>query len=350
MRQRVWSKVMKASVGTIGLAGLIAFGGSMTASSLSSSSTPTVAGSTPAVGYHLAGADGGVFNFGASGFYGSTYTDGLTGLSGSHRLNAPIVGIAEMPTGKGYWLVAADGGVFNFGSAAFYGSSYTIGLTGLSGSHPLASPVVGIAPTPDGKGYWLVTKAGHVYGFGDASFYGDTHTDGLTGLSGSHPLSAPIVDIQSTPDGKGYWLVAADGGVFNFGDAGFYGNTYTDGLTGLSGSHPLSAPIVGIQSTPDGKGYWMVGADGGVFNFGNAGFYGSTYSLGLNGLSGSHPLVSAVVGIVPTASGQGYWLATKAGFVYDFGSANFLGDTSSLGITGLGGPTPLAAPIVGITD
>ena len=299
MRQRVWSKVMKASVGTIGLAGLIAFGGSMTASSLSSSSTPTVAGSTPAVGYHLAGADGGVFNFGASGFYGSTYTDGPTGLSGSHRLNAPIVGIAEMPTGKGYWLVAADGGGFNFGSAAFYGSSYTIGLTGLSGSHPLASPVVGIAPTPDGKGYWLVTKAGHVYGFGDASFYGDTHTDGLTGLSGSHPLSAPIV---------------------------------------------------GIQSTPDGKGYWMVGADGGVFNFGNAGFYGSTYSLGLTGLSGSHPLVSAVVGIVPTANGQGYWLATKAGFVYDFGSADFLGDTSSLGITGLGGPTPLAAPIVGITD
>ena len=248
MRQRVWSKVMKASVGTIGLAGLIAFGGSMTASSLSSSSTPTVAGSTPAVGYHLAGADGGVFNFGASGFYGSTYTDGPTGLSGSHRLNAPIVGIAEMPTGKGYWLVAADGG------------------------------------------------------------------------------------------------------VFNFGDAGFYGNTYTDGLTGLSGSHPLSAPIVGIQSTPDGKGYWMVGADGGVFNFGNAGFYGSTYSLGLTALSGSCPLVSAVVGIVPTANGQGYWLATKAGFVYDFGSANLLGDTSSLGITGLGGPTPLAAPIVGITD
>ncbi|WP_276942598.1 hypothetical protein [Ferrimicrobium acidiphilum] len=299
MRRRVWSKVMKASVGTIGLAGLIAFGGPMTSSSLSSSSTPTVAGSTPAVGYHLAGADGGVFNFGASGFYGSTYTDGLTGLSGSHRLNAPIVGIAEMPTGKGYWLVAADGGVFNFGSAAFHGSSYTIGLTGLSGSHPLASPVVGIAPTPDGKGYWLV---------------------------------------------------AADGGVFNFGDAGFYGNTYTDGLTGLSGNHPLNAPIVGIQSTPDGKGYWMVGADGGVFNFGNAGFYGSTYSLGLTGLSGSHPLVSAVVGIVPTANGQGYWLATKAGFVYDFGSANFLGDTSSLGITGLGGPTPLAAPIVGITD
>ncbi len=300
MRQRVWLKVMKASVGTIGLAGLIAFGGSVTASALSSSSTPTVSSSgAAAVGYHLAAADGGVFTFGATGFYGSTYSDGLTGLSGSHPLNAPIVGIAEMGSGKGYWMVAADGGVFNFGSAGFYGSTYALGLTGLSGSHPLGSPVVGIAPTPDGKGYWLVTKAGHVYGFGDASFHGDTYSDGLTGLSGSHPLSAPIVGIQSTPNGQGYWLVAADGGVFNFGNAGFYGNTYSDGLTGLNGSHPL---------------------------------------------------VSAVVGMVPTANGQGYWLATKAGFIYSFGSADFLGDSSSLGLTGLGGPSPLAAPIVGIAE
>jgi hypothetical protein len=36
-----------------------------------------------------------VFNFGSAGFYGSTYTLGLTGLTGSHPLNAPIVGVAE---------------------------------------------------------------------------------------------------------------------------------------------------------------------------------------------------------------------------------------------------------------
>lgn len=36
--------------------------------------------------------------------------------------NAPIVGMAATPTGKGYWLVAADGGVFSFGDAAFFGS------------------------------------------------------------------------------------------------------------------------------------------------------------------------------------------------------------------------------------
>ena len=36
--------------------------------------------------------------------------------------NAPIVGMAATPTGKGYWLVAADGGVFSFGDAPFLGN------------------------------------------------------------------------------------------------------------------------------------------------------------------------------------------------------------------------------------
>lgn len=36
--------------------------------------------------------------------------------------NAPIVGMAATPTGKGYWLCAADGGVFAFGDAVHYGT------------------------------------------------------------------------------------------------------------------------------------------------------------------------------------------------------------------------------------
>lgn len=37
-------------------------------------------------------------------------------------------------------------------------------------------------------------------------------------------VNAPIVGIAITPSGKGYCLVAADGGVFAFGDAPFLGN------------------------------------------------------------------------------------------------------------------------------
>jgi hypothetical protein len=61
-------------------------------------------------------------------------------------LNAPVIGMASTPGGHGYWLVAADGGVFSFGSARFYGSM---------GGKPLNARVVGMATpcqTPSGIG------------------------------------------------------------------------------------------------------------------------------------------------------------------------------------------------------
>ncbi len=43
---------------------------------------------------------------------------------------------------------------------------------------------------------------------------------GYFGSAPSEPTrSAAKVGITSTPTGNGYWLVAADGGVFAFGDA-----------------------------------------------------------------------------------------------------------------------------------
>ena len=38
-------------------------------------------------------------------------------------------------------------------------------------------------------------------------------------------LWQPIVGMAATPSGHGYWLVAADGGIFSFGDADFHGST-----------------------------------------------------------------------------------------------------------------------------
>lgn len=38
------------------------------------------------------------------------------------NVNAPICGMAATPTGKGYWLVAMDGGIFAFGDAVFHGN------------------------------------------------------------------------------------------------------------------------------------------------------------------------------------------------------------------------------------
>ena len=90
-------------------------------------------------------------------------------------------------------------------------------------------------------------------------------TGWLASPSAGH-LNAPIVGMSSTTDGKGYWDVAADGGLFAFGDASFHGSM---------GGHALARPVVGMSATSDSKGYWEVASDGGMFAFGDAGFYGS---------------------------------------------------------------------------
>jgi len=79
-----------------------------------------------------------------------------------------------------------------------------------------------------------------------------------------------VVGLAATPDGKGYWEVASDGGIFSFGDAAFAGSV---------GGQRLNAPVVGLAATPDGKGYWEVASDGGIFSFGDAAFAGSAAGL-----------------------------------------------------------------------
>jgi hypothetical protein len=197
-------------------------------------------------GYQLVASDGGVFNYGSAGFFGST---------GGLHLNAPIVGMAPTPDGAGYWLVASDGGVFNYGDAGFAGSA---------GALHLNKPIVGMAATSDGGGYWLVASDGGIFTYGDAMFHGS---------AGALHLNAPIVGMAATPDGGGYWLVASDGGIFTYGDAMFHGS---------AGALHLNAPVVGMDSSTDGGGYWLVASDGGIFNYGDAGFFGSAGSIRLN--------------------------------------------------------------------
>ena len=261
-----------------------------------SSNLQTLILSAPIVrpGYDEVAADGGIFNHGGAGFYGSL---------GSLTLNKPIVGMAVTPDGGGYWLVASDGGIFAKGDAGFYGSL---------GSLTLNKPIVGMAPTPDGQGYWLVASDGGIFAKGDAGFYGSL---------GSLTLNKPIVGMAPTPDGQGYWLVASDGGIFAKGDAGFYGSL---------GSLTLNKPIVGMAPTPDGQGYWLVASDGGIFAKGDAGFYGSLGSLTLN---------KPIVGMAPTPDGQGYWLVASDGGIFAKGDAAFLGSE---------GGTVLNKPVVGM--
>jgi len=247
---------------------------------------------TPGTGYYLYESTGAITGFGNDDFL--TYLGDLSATN----LNRPIVGMAVTPDGGGYWLVAADGGVFAYGDARYFGSA---------GGIPLNRPIVGMAVTADGGGYWLVAADGGIFAYGDAVFHGSM---------GGRPLNRPIVGI--TPSPFGYWLVAADGGVFAF-DAPFFGST---------GARRLNRPVAGMMVGPGGSGYWLVASDGGVFTFGNAEFHGST---------GASALSAPVVAMTSSGDGSGYWLAASDGGVFAFdvlysGSFGGLGVTDVVGI------------------
>jgi hypothetical protein len=238
-------------------------------------------------GYWLSAARGGVFGAGNAHVYGSLNTS---------PTSDPVIGIASTPNGEGYWEVTRNGTVAHFGDAGNYND--------LPGIHKVVDDIVAIAPTSDGKGYWLVGADGGEFAFGDAVFHGS--------LPGIHKTVHDIAGMVATPNGHGYILVGNDGGVFVFGGT-FHGS--------LPGIHKTVDDIVGILPTGAETGYVLVGADGGAFVFGTgSGFYGS--------LPGRAITESDVVGIALTPDQKGYWMAGADGSVYNFGDASYFGTPS----------------------
>jgi 3D (Asp-Asp-Asp) domain-containing protein len=217
----------------------------------------------------------------------AAYGDAARVAGAGPALSPSVVALAATPTGRGIWVVAADGTVRPFGRAGALG-------------RPRAgrAPIVAMAPTPTGRGYWLAGADGGVFTVGDAQFHGSAAVG---------PLHGPIVGMAATPDGRGYWLVSADGGVFSFGDARFHGS---------AANLKLDAPIVAIAASPTGRGYWLAAADGGVMTFGDAPYLGSATT---------EFLPSPIVAMAANRHRPGYWLVTATGDVYTFGVARFAG-------------------------
>jgi hypothetical protein len=174
---------------------------------------------------------------------------------------------------------------------------------------PLPPAVVAVATNPIGTGYWTVSPSGATE---------KSQSPDFGSLAGAH-LNAPIVAMAAAPSGAGYWMLGADSGVFAFGDAAYRGSTI---------DIRLNRPVVSVASTPTGNGYWIAAGDGGVFAFGDAQFFGSM---------GGRPLNKPIVGIASTPSGNGYWLVASDGGIFAFGDAPFAGSA---------GAFPLNQPIV----
>ena len=271
-------------------------------------------------GYWLMQGDGDVHVFGNAVLYGSLTESGVTPA-------ASIVAMAATTDGKGYWLVGADGGVFAFGDAPFLGSLPSIGVKPID-------PIVAMAATTDGKGYWLVGADGGVFAFGDAAFC-PAVAGSATATSPLGTLVGPIMatGITGYPGSVGYATVDSNAaGVVN----PLPGYPCAARLAGFTGSGQFyvfastTSPIIGIAAAPATGGVWLVGADGGVFAppvleealaVVQAPFYGSLPSLGISP-------TAPIVGIEPTSDGRGYWLVAADGGVFAFGNADFFGSAA----------------------
>ena len=209
------------------------------------------------------------------------------------HLVGPVISMASTADGTGYWLATATGALSAHGSATDLGS--TAGLT-------LAAPIAKIVADPKGAGYWEVAADGGVFAYGAAQF---------EGAASSGSLNSQIVDMVPTATGAGYWEVAADGGVFAYGDAVFAGSL---------GSTTHVQPIIGMAADTATGGYWLVSADGTVTGF-NAPDIGP--------LPTELP-VAPVVAMASTNDGKGFWEVTRTGAVYAYGDAVYSGPSAPL--------------------
>ena len=122
---------------------------------------------------------------------------------------------------------------------------------------------------------------------------------------------------------SGYWMLGADGKVYPFGQASGHG----DAVAPLAASGPARVDAADVEPTPSGNGYWLVDARGTVHPFGDAKSHGSVEAARL--VPGE-----TVTSLSATPTGNGYWVFTTKGRVVTFGDATFFGDVSRVNLNG----------------
>lgn len=199
-------------------------------------------------------------------------------------------GIANLPTGDGYWTVSRNGVVNNFGDAEHFGDA--------SASNKV---FLGITATHSGNGYYLVSDQGEVIAYGDAVHRGDFQTNNLEWCFG----------LALTHNEQGYWMITNQR-ILGFGNA-----------TSSMPSAPQQAIIASHGGThvaghPTGLGGWATTFAGDIISWGVANTFGP---------SGSHHGDASA--IRPTLSGNGYWVLDQFGEVHAYGDATYFGDAAA---------------------
>lgn len=211
-------------------------------------------------GYYLLNRRGAVFTFGDAQFRG--------GMTSGDDL---IVGMVLTASGKGYWLLSERGRVYSFGDAArfppLYGPAWAFDPeTGdVRVPHEVYSQVPppyghlyeGMAPLPDGSGFWTITDRGHVGAVGNANLK-QPNVPFVSDDEGVLPDR--MYNIVPTPTGFGYWVISGDGRLYASGDAGYYGSLPDGG----SYTHKQTGDYVDLVEIVKDlllwSGFWLKGA------------------------------------------------------------------------------------------
>ena len=143
---------------------------------------------------------------------------------------------------------------------------------------------------------------GGIFAFGDAGFHGSM---------GGSPLNKPMVGMAATGTSNGYYLVASDGGS---------SPSATPSSTARWAASTSTSRWWAWPPSP-AAGYRLVASDGGIFSSASAAFYGSAGSLTLN---------QPIVGMADTPDGNGYWLVAADGGIFSYGESVFHGSTGGM--------------------
>jgi hypothetical protein len=312
-------------------------------------SAPAANGASPLTGYHVTAYDGatpvatvavaapattttvaGLVN-------GRAYTFAVTATNGSGTGPASARSVAVTPRtvpGAPTGVVASAGAASasvswtapgsNGGSAV---SSYTVtayaGAAAVQTLH-VAAPATSTTLTglANGSTYTFAVAATNAAGAGPPSTSAAvvprpaTITPTPVAPPGD-PVDAPV-EPAPPPTRSGYWMVGADGQVWAFGDAP---------KLGAPTGHLGSARAVDLEPTRSGAGYRVVDDQGHVFAYGDASWLGNADPARL--AAGER-----VISLSSTTSGDGYWIFTTRGRVLAFGDAAFYGDVAHITLNG----------------
>jgi titin len=188
------------------------------------------------------------------------------------------------------------------------GVSYTFRVAAINanGASPYSAPSNAVTPTAGGTTTTTTVPPTTTTTTTTVPPTTTTTTTTVPSTTTTKPKPPP-----SPPAKSGYWMLGADGAVYAFGDAPRLGGVGT--------------PAVAMAARPQDNGYWVVNAAGAVYARGAAKRYGNPPALAAG---------ERVSTISSTRTGNGYWLFSNRGRAFPYGDATFFGDMRNITLNG----------------